>query len=84
MNFEKFLKTPFLQNTSGRLLLEPDTFTNSYNELLMNVFAVRVQVYTFFLEKGTLSEDTIRLFLLQIGKFVRFVWWKFIKRLAIM
>ena len=30
------------------------------------------QVYTFFLEKGTLSEDTIRLFLLQIGKSIYF------------
>ena len=42
MNFAKFLKTPFLQNTLGRLLLELDTFTNSYNELLMNVFAVSI------------------------------------------
>ena len=28
MNFAKFLRTPFLQNTSGRLLLNLETFYN--------------------------------------------------------
>ena len=28
MNFAKFLRTPFLQNISGRLLLEPETQHN--------------------------------------------------------
>ena len=33
VNFEKFLRTPFLQNTSGRLLLNINTSTEGINTL---------------------------------------------------
>ena len=45
MNFGKFLRTPFLQNTSGRLLLNKEGFVNKY---LIKVSKLLLFVLLFF------------------------------------
>ena len=46
MNFAKFLRTPFWQNTSGRLLLKLCIYINSFIEIVITITAVIIITIT--------------------------------------